>query len=174
MRALLITVRALVWAALIALSAPFFWQLTTGGATLAVNGTSMVPTYERGDVVFLDRVEDPGTDFWKPGQIVAVAFSASNPDHDRYIHRVDSVLDDGRAVLKGDGNPEPDVSPVSLDQVVGVPVTVLHQPAADIYLFTQSWLGRIVIFGVGISVLVLVEHVAKRRRNSGFPMPEGL
>lgn len=164
MRALLITVRSLVWAVLIAISVPFFWQLTTGGTTLVVTGTSMTPTYELGDVVFLDRVDEPDSDFWKVGDIVAVAFSESAPDQDRYIHRVLKVLDDGRAVLKGDGNPEADVSPVTLDQVVGVPVAALHQPAAEIYLFTQSMTGRILLFGGGILVLVLVEFTAGRSR----------
>lgn len=172
MRALLITARVLVWTALLAISLPFLWQLTSGGSTLVVNGTSMVPTYELGDVVFLDRVDDPGPEFWKAGEIVAVAFSESNPDTDQYIHRVESVLEDGRAVLKGDGNPKEDVSPVTLGQVVGVPIAVLHHPAADIYLFSQSWTGRITLFGAGILILILVEFFAKRGRTRGAPMPK--
>ena len=75
MRALLIAMRAAVWALLLVISLPFFWQLSTGGTTTVVTGTSMVPTYERGDVVFLDRVQDPSSDFWQVGHIVAVAFS---------------------------------------------------------------------------------------------------
>lgn len=172
MRALLIAMRAAVWALLLVISLPFFWQLSTGGTTTVVTGTSMVPTYERGDVVFLDRVQDPSSDFWQVGHIVAVAFSESAPAENRYIHRVERVLGDGRAVLKGDGNPNEDVSPVTLGQVVGVPVAVLHQPAAEIYLFSQSWTGRITIFGSGILVLVLIEFWAKRRVTRGSPKPE--
>lgn len=160
--ALFICIRVLVYVVLIAVSVPFVWQVTTGGTSMVVTGTSMRPTYERGDVVFVQKVTDPTSAFWKEGEIVAVAFSASSPEENRYVHRVERVLDDGRAVLKGDGNPEEDVSPVSLDQVVGVPVAVLHGAAANVYLFTQNWLGRIVIFGFGIIALILVEQIAHR------------
>jgi signal peptidase I len=160
--ALFLSIRAVVYAILIAVSVPFVWQLTTGGESLVVTGTSMTPTYERGAVVFIDRVTDPDPSFWKDGEIVAVAFSASNLDEDRYIHRVERVLDDGRAVLKGDGNPEEDVSPVGLNQVVGVPVGALHGPGAQVYVFTQQWSGRLIIFGLGILILILIEMLAQR------------
>ncbi|MBW1639348.1 hypothetical protein G3H63_09740 [Microbacterium resistens] len=172
--ALFLSIRAVVYAILIAVSVPFAWQLTTGGESLVVTGTSMTPTYERGDVVFIDRVTDPDPTFWKKGEIVAVAFSSSNLDEDRYIHRVERVLDDGRAVLKGDGNPEEDVSPVDLDQVVGVPVGALHGPSAQVYVFTQQWYGRLMVFGLGIVTLILVEMLAQRhkvRRTSPAEQP---
>lgn len=172
MRAFLIVVRVVVWAVLIAISAPFFWQVASGGTALVVTGASMKPTYELGDVVLLEQVQDPTAGFWKVGDIVAVAFSASAPDENQYIHRVERVLDDGRAVLKGDGNPEEDVSPVTLDQVVGVPIAVLHQPVANIYLFSQSGIGRITIFGLGVLILVLVEFLAKGHRNRKARVPE--
>lgn len=161
-RTTLIIGRAAIWAFLIAVSVPFFWQLTTNGTTLVVTGESMRPTYELGDVVFLNRVTDPPHDFWKTGDIVAVAFIASEPEDNRYIHRVERILDDGRAVLKGDGNPEEDVSPVDLDQVVGTPALVLHAPYADAYVYSQTWWGRIVIFGSGILALIGLEALANR------------
>ncbi|MGB3374592.1 MAG: signal peptidase I [Microbacterium sp.] len=161
-KALFVSVRALVYAILIAVSVPFVWQLTTGGSSMVVTGTSMKPTYERGDVVFVQKATDLGPGFWQEGEIVAVAFSPSNPEENRYIHRVEQVLDDGQAVLKGDGNPEVDVSPVSLDQVIGVPVGALHGANAQIYIFTQQWSGRLLIFGLGILILVLIEMLAQR------------
>lgn len=165
MRAVFVTVRILIWSALITISLPLAWQSVTGGTTLVVTGSSMTPTYERGDIVFLEKKDSPPADFWHVGDIVAVSFTEDHPEKDHYIHRVVKVLDDGRAVLKGDGNPEEDSSPVSLSQVVGVPVFALHGPAADIYPFTQSLPGRFVIFGCGITGLLIVESLAKYHKS---------
>lgn len=129
---------------------------------MIVTGSSMQPTYDRGDVLFVERADAAAADFWKTGEIVVVSFSAPAPDQNRYVHRVHRVLPDGRAVLKGDGNAEEDVSPVTPDQVVGVPIAALHGPAATAYLFSQGPVGRLLLFSVGIACLVLIERAAQR------------
>lgn len=162
MRSILIGARVLVYAALIAASVPFFWQLATGGTSMVVTGSSMQPTYERGDVLFAKKTDTPAAGFWRASEIVVVSFSASAPDQNRYVHRVHRVLPDGRAVLKGDDNVEEDVSPVTPEQVVGIPIAALHGPAATAYLFSQGPIGRLLLFSVGIACLVLIERAAHR------------
>ncbi|MEO3939560.1 signal peptidase I, partial [Paenarthrobacter nicotinovorans] len=158
------TARGVLFAILIALCLPFLWQFATGGSTLTVTGTSMHPTYERGDVLFVDKVTTPPQDFWQKGNIVVVVFDPTQPEENRYVHRVDQVLDGGKAILKGDGNPEQDVSPVALNQVYGTPTLAIQGPWAHIYQFTQSLLGRIIIFGTGIITLIILDHHARRTR----------
>lgn len=154
--------RAFIVVTLVACSMPFAWQLLTGGSTLAVTGRSMLPTYDRGDVLFVERVREPSPAFWVRGAVVVVSFDPAKPDEDRYVHRVHRVLGGGEAILKGDANPVEDVSPVDVRQVYGLPVGHLTGVWARFYLFTQSVNGRIVLFAGGIGLLLLLDHLQQK------------
>lgn len=149
---------------LVALAGPLVWRVATGDFYLTVEGRSMTPTYQVGDVLVVQQPD--GAELTRTGEIVVVAFSAGDaPAEDApvYVHRVVEPLDDGTAWLQGDGNEERDPRPVSQDAVRGTPRFALTGPMADAFQFTQSVVGRVVLGGAALLLLLL----PLRRRADG-------
>ncbi|MFC4245173.1 S24 family peptidase [Gryllotalpicola reticulitermitis] len=132
---------------------PFAWKLATGDQFLTVTSKSMQPTYMVGDVVVMQRAD--GDVLADKGQPVVVRMSGASSSGAPYVHRVEQPLSDGRAYLKGDNNAQRDPLPVSPEQVLGVPRAVLAGPLASILTFSQSILGRVVLGGAALALLLV-------------------
>lgn len=120
-------VTALAGLALIATALP---AIMSWGRVVLTSG-SMSPLIDPGDVVIAERVQhpiDPGT---------VVVFHNPNKPGSLVTHRVLEVLPDGTYRTKGDANPQPDVSPVTPDRIIGrgvLLVPVIGLPAV--------WIGH--------------------------------
>jgi signal peptidase I len=124
------------------LIAPATWTLLTHQDIVKVDGKSMQPLYEVGDVIL---VGPPTKADFAPGHIITVR----NDDGQLYTHRVVRIENDGTAQLKGDGNAFEDPGTVSYSSVAGAVRHHINQPAAGAVLFSTTWPAR-------ISILVLL------------------
>lgn len=159
--------RVLAVCLLVALAAPLAWKAVTGDFYLTVNGRSMMPTYQVGDVLVVQRPS--GNELAVPGQIVVMTFDAERGDDGAmYVHRVLEPLGDAGAWLQGDGNDDRDPRPVQQDAVVGTPRLELHGTTARVFAFTQSLLGRVVLGAVALGLLLIP---APGRRATPDPQP---
>ena len=147
---------------LAALVAPLAWQSASGDSYMTVTGSSMLPTYAIGDVLVI-RSPD-GTELTRKGQIVVVTKSPGDRTQ-QYVHRVHRPIQSG-ALLKGDHNASPDVSPVTSSLVLGAPRVALRGIWADTFRFLQSWGGRIVTAAVAVPAFIVP---TRRRPNSAKP-----
>ncbi|MFJ4222976.1 S26 family signal peptidase [Microbacterium sp. NPDC089695] len=157
MKTLIIIWRVLASIALLTLVSPFVWERVTGDYFMVVTGESMLPTYEIGDVLAVQRPQ--GDELRVDGNIVVVTMTPGDKDT-QYVHRVLSHTDTD-AILKGDGNERQDPSPVTQDLVMGSPRFALQGPVADAFRFIESWGGRI-----GIAAVMLPAFVVSARRGS--------
>ncbi|MEV7973210.1 S26 family signal peptidase [Cellulomonas sp. NPDC089187] len=153
--------RSLAVLVLVVMAFPLGWSLLTGDFYMTVTGVSMTPTYQRGDVLVVQRPD--GQELRRTGEVVVI--SASRPDGPgpRYVHRVVEPLSDGSAWLQGDGNAARDPLPVSPDSVVGTPRMVLTGIAARILLFTESLWGRIALGAIALALLFAPRATARAR-----------
>jgi len=133
---------SIVAAVLALLLAPAAVALTTGTQLVVVDGKSMTPTYDYGDIVLIGPPTE--ADF-APGHVVTVGLSSGA----MYTHRVVSVTD-GKAQLKGDGNAAEDPDLVTFDQLVGAVRGHIGSPLADVLAYAQTLPARI-----SLAVLVL-------------------
>ncbi|MEQ6896250.1 signal peptidase I [Microbacterium sp. KR10-403] len=95
---------------------------------------SMEPTIMTDDFV-VQRAPEPGD--LQEGAIVTYRYGFIS-----VTHRVFAVLPDGTAIMKGDNNPTADRAPITQDDLVGVVVTHIPQPAAGFlqqFLSTDEW-----------------------------------
>jgi signal peptidase len=87
--------------------------LVTGWGRVVLTSGSMMPLIEPGDIVITTGVEHPIS----PGTVIT--FKNPNKPGSLVTHRVLEVRPDGSYRTKGDANPQPDVSPVARDMVLG-------------------------------------------------------
>jgi signal peptidase len=84
-----------------------------GWDRVVLTSGSMLPLIEPGDVVLVSKVEHPV----QPGTVIT--FKNPNKPGSLITHRVMEVRPDGSYRTKGDANPQPDVSPVKQEMVLG-------------------------------------------------------
>lgn len=149
---------------LVLLAAPFAWLLVTDDFFMTVEGDSMTPTYRRGDVLVVQQPS--GRELAQTGQVVVVTFDPS-ADGSMYVHRVVEPLADGGAWLQGDGNDDRDPRPVAQEAVRGTPRLVVAGPAARVFAVTQSLVGRVVLGGAALVLLLVPVGRATPRRTRG-------
>lgn len=146
--------RVLAAVLLLVLAAPWAWRTATGDFYMTVQGRSMTPTYQVGDVLVVQ--EPDGDELTRAGQVVVAALGAPGADGTRmYVHRVVEPLPDGGAWLQGDGNDARDPRPVTQDEVLGTPRLVLAGPVAAGFRASQTVAGRLVLGAVALTLLLL-------------------
>jgi signal peptidase I len=155
MKPLVLVWRTAAVVVLAVLALPLIWEKSTGDYYMTVTGSSMVPTYHRGDVLVVQK--PTGDDLQTVGQPVIVSKKAGDRTQ-QYVHRVHELSASG-AVLKGDGNEDVDPGFVTQDLVMGTPRVAMTDGLAAAYRFTQSWGGRIVI-----AILLLPAFIVPARR----------
>lgn len=126
--------------------------LVAGWERVVLTSGSMQPLIDPGDVVLTTKANHPVS----PGTVVV--FKNPNKPGSLTTHRVIETLPDGSYRTKGDANPQPDVSPVIeedvigrgalLVPVIGLPAVWIQQghpalaAAAAAMVFLLVWLGR--------------------------------
>jgi len=150
---------ALRWSVVAALLAllitPAAVALVTGTQLVVVDGKSMTPTYQFGDIVLIGA---PHPDDFAPGHVVTVGM----PNGDMYTHRIVSITD-GRAQLKGDGNTAEDPDTVTYDQLVGAVRGHIGGPLAGILAYAQTLPARV---SLAVLVVALILLPLSRHRRS--------
>lgn len=141
-----------VTAVLTLLVAPAAIGLVTNTRLVEVDGRSMVPTYEFGDLVLIGA---PTNADFAPDHVVTVG----TPDGSMYTHRIISVTD-GEAQLKGDGNDTQDPETVTYDQLVGAVRGHIGTPFASLLAYAQTLPARI---SLAVLVLALILLPLERR-----------
>jgi signal peptidase I len=130
------SVRMLAWAllgmAVVVLAAPVI-PLATGHEVVIVDGGSMRPTFDPGDVLLLDR--RPTTS--EVGDVVRVRGASGG-----YVHRVVEVSG-GMLTLRGDANGVDDPGAVAVSDVDGVVVGAIGPPWAPAIVALTSFVGRV-------------------------------
>ena len=134
---------------LAAMLTPAVYSALTHTQFISIEGASMAPTYEIGDLVVM---APPTPADFAPGHVVTVRSS----DGSLYTHRIVSV-DDGQATLKGDGNTSPDPRSIPFNDVVGAVVGHIGQPWATPMTLLLQWPVRIFValFVIGLVILPL-------------------
>ncbi|MEX8033177.1 signal peptidase I [Microbacterium sp. 20-116] len=138
---------SIVGALLALLIAPAAITLATGTQLVVVDGKSMTPTYEFGDLVLIG---DPHPDDFQPGRVVTVG----RPDGSMYTHRIQEITD-GKALLKGDGNTAADPDTISYDQLVGAVRGHIGGPLAAVLAYVQTTPARISLAVLVLALLLL-------------------
>lgn len=128
------------------------WPANWGGFTglTVVQGNSMEPTYETGDLVVTLRQPSYGT-----GDVISyVVPDGQDGAGGRVIHRIHAVEDgSGVAVFttQGDNNPEPDIWEITAGDVTGK--AILHVPGVGHLLGGQTYA---LLIGAAAGLIVLV------------------
>lgn len=144
-----------VVAALLALLiAPAAVALVTGTQLVVVDGKSMTPTYQFGDIVLIGA---PHPDDFAPDHVVTVGM----PNGEMYTHRIISI-DDGKAQLKGDGNTAEDPDTVTYDQLVGAVRGHIGGPLAGILAYAQTLPARVSLAVLVVALIML--PLSRQRR----------
>lgn len=147
------------WAALslliLMLAIPAAWVYLGHRTILEVEGESMKPTFQVGEVVV---IRPP-----KPADLVAgTVVTAESAEKTLYTHRIEFVDPDGNMQLKGDGNVSDDPGVVTPSQIKGVVIHHIQQPWAALLIQLQQWPLRICMLVVIIG-LALMSLGASRR-----------
>lgn len=132
----------------LALAIPALAVSVGGRLIVEVDGESMTPTYQVGDVIL---VREPSASDLVVGNVV----TAIDGNGDYYTHRILTVNDDGSVSLKGDGNSAADPGTVSLEQLRGVVEMHLGQPWAMLVIQLQQWPLRICLLAVILGFALL-------------------
>ncbi|MCS3442185.1 signal peptidase I [Microbacterium phyllosphaerae] len=148
-------------AAVLALAVPLAWRLISGDYYMTVTGESMVPTYQVGDVLVVQKPTDH--DLTQVGNIVVVTFTPGDRDT-QYVHRVHEITADG-VVLKGDGNGTPDPNKVTTAQLEGTPRLALTGPAGTLFQISQQPVTRIIV-GVIVVGMIFVSAALRPTRDA--------
>ncbi|WP_217616837.1 S24 family peptidase [Cellulomonas sp. GbtcB1] len=171
MTGLRVATRALALVLLAVLAAPMLWKAVSGDFYMTVQGRSMTPTYRIGDVLVVQ--DAVGDELSRPGTVVVVALAAdAGRDASMYVHRVVEPLDDGTAWLQGDGNAGRDPRPIAQQAVIGTPRTALTGPAGQAFAASQSALGRVVLGGTALALLIIPVRRTRASTESARPEPE--
>lgn len=151
---------------------PILMPLVTGHRLIVVDGGSMSPTFEIGDVLLASA---PTGDDLRPGRIVVVGQPGS-----LYTHRVIEVDADAvggpRARLRGDANTVPDPGWVPQHELYAVYGTHLAgAPAALVRGVITPPGSYVLLVAVIVLMLIGVRGAAPRpdRRSPRSPRPHG-
>jgi signal peptidase I len=137
------------------LIAPLVWGIW-GARILVVDGGSMAPTYEVGDVLL---VSAPRGDDLVVGDPVVIGHNEN-----RYVHRVVEV-DGDLAQLRGDANNTNDPGWVSQSDVSGVVSIHFSRPGAALIVAATSPEGRVAL-GLALVFLLLIPFFPRRVRTT--------
>ncbi|AGW40545.1 type I signal peptidase [Leifsonia xyli subsp. cynodontis DSM 46306] len=169
----------IVGGAIIALLAlPFLATVSTNGYYVTVNGTSMVPTYQRGDILLVSHTIDASA--LHAGNIVVVDparavahYSGSSLRLGPYVHRILQVKPGERFVTKGDGNALPDPGTVTPSLLSGRPTGIrLTGTAAYLFSVSQNMFVRGGMLFAGLAAFVLASS-ARRKHRERVPAAAG-
>ncbi|MFD1714734.1 signal peptidase I [Amnibacterium flavum] len=133
-----------------------------------VDGLSMAPTYGIGDVV---TIRPPQSGDFVAGTVVTV----KDGDSERYTHRIVSVEDDGRLILRGDANDFNDTDPVDPGKVVGVVAHHFTGIWATLIMQLQSWPLRLCVLAMILGLIFIPmagQAPAPSSRRAEEEMPE--
>jgi signal peptidase len=151
-RAVIVALIALV------LVVPILMPLVTGHRVIVVDGGSMSPTFELGDVLLTSA---PTGDDLEVGRIIVVGEAGT-----LYTHRVlevDRGAADVRARLQGDANSVPDPGWVRQDEVYAVYETHLTGVPAVLVRSVIAPPGTLVLLGVAVVLLLTGARAAAPR-----------
>lgn len=129
---------------------PLLLPLLTGHRLVVVDGGSMVPTYQPGDVLL---TAPPTGDDLEVGRIVLVGTPPTS-----YVHRVIEVDDEKaptRARLKGDANAVPDPGWVTEGDVSAVPVARITGAAAVLLRGISTAPGNVILAALMVGLALL-------------------
>lgn len=152
------------------------YTFKTNHPITVVNGHSMLPTLNHGDIVILKGVsiEELIEDF-KEGKKDIIVYKAKSG---RYIiHRIyDLKYDkDGKFlgfIVKGDNNPVPDPELVTSEKVVGKVIGRLFPYLGIVIIFAGSLVGHVIILAIIIFLVVLV--LLDELKSLGKPKPKSI
>ena len=123
-----------------------------GHEVLIVRSGSMSPAFSTGDAVIIRRMNDRESTALRTGDVVTVR-SGSAPGQ-LVTHRIVAISGDSSSprmfTLKGDANGEPDPSPVSSDQVVGIVRRSVPRLGYAMHAIQQ----RQVLFSFGLALVL--------------------
>lgn len=129
----------------------WLWPAALGGSTrfVVVNGTSMRPTYQPGDLLIARDHSSPAV-----GDIVLYQVPDGEVGANRLvIHRLVATNQDGTFAMQGDNRAAPDPWIVATDHIVGKPE--LHIPfAGRVVEALLSWFG-LALVAAGLVAWVL-------------------
>lgn len=151
-------------AALIALVliVPALAPLVTGHRLIVVDGGSMRPTFDVGDVLVTAA---PTGDDLAVGAILVIGRTGS-----LYTHRVVEVdPEQQRARLRGDANPVADPGWVAQSDVYAVYLDHLTGPFAQLVRAVTTLPGTLILLAVAIVLLLSGARDATRRRSRPSP-----
>lgn len=118
----------------------------TGRPLIVIDGGSMAPTYQVGDLLI---TAPPTGDDLQVGAILIVGKPPS-----AYVHRVVEVVDDEtanadgpstKALLQGDANSTPDLDWVTQEDVTGIPVTHLSGIGTKFLIGMMTPVGNVIL-----------------------------
>lgn len=138
---------AIVGLVLAMLIIPAAFTLISGLRIVEVDGRSMTPTYQLGDIVLIGQ---PTPADLHVGHIVTV----KSADGSMYTHRIIGIRD-GQLQLKGDGNKIADPTTISPRNVVGAVRGHLQQPAAHLVELIETLPMRISLAAIAIALTFL-------------------
>lgn len=142
-------IRWIVVSALILLLAVPAAAVYLGHRTIVeVEGESMKPTYEVGDVVVIRPVQPADL-------VVGAVVTAISPQNTLYTHRIESIDANGAMQLKGDGNVSNDPGTVTASKIRGVVAHHFTQPYAGLLVQLQQWPLRICMLVVIIGLALM-------------------
>lgn len=157
-RVVLVVVLALV------LLVPALLPAVTGHRLVVVDGGSMSPTFEVGDVLL---TAPPTGDDLHVGRILVVGAEGSV-----YTHRVVEVDADGaRARLRGDANDVADPGWVTQEDVYAVYVSHASGAAATVVRSVTTMPGNLVLLAIAVGLLLIGVRPARPPRHPSPPSP---
>lgn len=157
----LFTARTLVrWSTVAVLFAllltPVAVPVLSGERWIAVQGGSMSPTLQVGDIIVTDPHGPTGV-----GDVVTVR----HPDSSLVTHRIIGVDENGSLILRGDANTVTDPDPVPRTDVVGTVDAVIARPWSTVLRASTSPVGRISLVGAIILLLFTPALLARSGRS---------
>lgn len=126
--------------------------LAMGWERVVLTSGSMQPMISPGDIVLASKPAHPV----EPGTVVV--FNNPNKPGSLITHRVVEQLPDGSYKTKGDANPQPDISPITQDNVIGegaLLVPTIGLPA----IWAQQ--GHPTLVGAGAIVIFLLVWLSR-------------
>ena len=127
----------------------FMWPATLGGSRqlILVQGRSMEPTYDSGDLVVLDTDATPGV-----GEVVVFKIPGDQLGAGQLVvHRITGVRDDGTFVTQGDNSQNADDFRVTQSDILGSPQLSIPHGGRVLGLLSTP-LGVGVVSGVACTI----------------------
>ncbi|WP_295782087.1 signal peptidase I [uncultured Microbacterium sp.] len=139
------------------LALPVAGPALTGDQWIVVQGASMTPALQIGDVIVVDPHGPTGV-----GDVVTVR----HPDSSLVTHRIIGVDEDGSLLLRGDANTVTDPDLVARGEVVGTVTAVISSPWSTVLRACTSMVGRVTLIGA-ILLLLFTPSVLARSDDRG-------